>query len=488
MDKRGNALIVLGFFFALFLIFFFLEYEKPLSFTGYTIFRGGNNNFSISDLTLDALDVDSDNSFSPKESDYFYRNEMLGCYFNYNITQNHNPNLTVGFYSQDRNQSNPDEVFYDIFNKIDLDQCEDNVCCDNDLCLIYFNATSFKSGNWKCFVSWDNFNVTSNSLPMINSPPIFHRTIPTIRLDTDGRYINESDVVDLDRYYSDLEGSDLEYGAVGQLHIQVSVSRSGKVSFNNPRNWEGTESILFRAYDGLNGTFSNNVTIIVGSGVSAAPVPICSPSWDCTWGNCNNGQQVCTYFDRNRCNRDTGKPQSTIRSCAIPNVLSDNVNTQANNGLANFNFSSINANVPVVGGTQRNLLILGVVILVLLILGFGTYFVLNFNKNKKVDIIQQGDNIQETKIIDDASVNLDELKKYIEESLKQGELEPKIRADLIKTGWQKKEMDAAFNFINVKLFVKNKLAAGFDKEKIITSLKSKGWKEDLINSIMKELE
>src|SRR3989338_6932802 len=113
--------------------------------------------------------------------------------------------------------------------------------------------------------------------------------------------------------FSDIEDDKLIYGAVGQINIQIFVDENGIVAFSNPSKWEGYEYILFRAYDGELGTFSNNITIKVGSGTNQSGQAGCVTVWDCNWETCVNGKQNCVYFDRNNCGSDIDKPANLVR-------------------------------------------------------------------------------------------------------------------------------------------------------------------------------
>lgn len=489
MDKRGNSFLVLGFLFVLFLLFLFIKSGNLKSISGYAVGDFGNGtNLSVLGITFDKLNVINGTTFSIISDQDFYRYDNIGCIVDYNATGNNYANLTIGFYSQDRSTSNPNQVFYDVLN-----DTTNNTLCRSDsgfTCLAYYNITDYRTGNWRCFASWDNLTNLSNYMEMKNRPPIFLQNISTISLNVNGTYINGS-ALNLSSYFTDPEGDSLTYGAVGYFHLNVSVSSDGIVTFSNPNSWEGSEHILFRAYDGSVGTFTNNVTVHIGSGVTSQPAPPCNSVWDCSWGECANGQQTCVYFNRNNCGNNTGKPANLVRSCVASIAGNATLPSQTSASIDLKSLQLQEAKIPRFVGLKRTLIIVGIVVLVVLVLGIGFYVLVS--PKKKTDLVQeeQKKNIQQTGNLQQGlqtqAVNLGALQKYIEAALQQGQPEQKIQEDLLKVGWQKKDIDSSFNFIKIKKFVSEKLAAGFEKDKIIESLKAKGWKSETISSIFNEL-
>ncbi|MBI2148693.1 hypothetical protein HYU23_03355 [Candidatus Woesearchaeota archaeon] len=479
MGKRGNGSVVLIFFFVLFILFLALKYTGNFSVTGYIVNnQSGDTNLTVKDIYLLKVQVISNTSFNIIEnSTEFYRYDNLGCITKHELINNGSVNLNIGFYSTGNDISSPNKVYSDIFND-DLT----NTLCDHEKCLIYFNVTDYLLGEWKCFASWDGNSKISNKLEMKNRAPVLNKNIPAISINAEGNLANGTSI-NLNNYFVDLENDKVTYGAVGQQQLVVSVNEQGIVAFSNPAKWEGAEKILFRAHDGLSGTFSNEVVVYVGSGVAKQVEEACVPIWDCNWGSCVNSQQACEYFDKNNCGTSVGKPASLIRQCSILQTVQPEAPPQVLIG----NLETTKLNVPKTSGIMRLLLIVGLIILIIIILGIGSY--LFFSLRKKLPTVQVNTqkNIQQTQQVQQpVSSNIQDLNKYVIDALKQGQTEQKITDDLLKVGWQKNDINKSLDYAKLKNFVDSKLASGFNKENIIESLKSKGWKDDVINSLFQK--
>src|SRR3989344_2731418 len=462
MDKRGNSLHILGFLFVLFLLFLLLKSPGHFNLSGYVI-SDGESNISITEVLFSKLNVLNGSSFELIDTTEFSKKDNIGCVVNYNANGNETFSLTIGFYSNEGSINDPDRIYVDIFN----DSIDDTICDEvQHTCLAYYNITEYIAGEWRCFATYLH-TTNSNVLQMVNGEPLFLRPIQSLALEVDGSYSNES-VLDLDDYFVDPEGDQLVYGVVGQRHINISIGNDGVVRFTNPTNWEGVETIIFRAYDGEIGTFSNNISIAVGSGINQLPPQVCSPFWDCSWNECQNGRQTCTYFDRNTCSVETGRPSDLIRDCTSYQMGEQGAASQTGPQLTNEDLA-LSVTKPSITGTKRGLLFVGIVVLVLLIIGGAVYLFISARKKSKVKTGEQKAVVATT-----STNSSNEIVNYITAALQQGQSEQKVKEDLLKAGWQKTDVSGAFNHIKLRNFVNEKIKAGFSKDKIIESLKMKG--------------
>ncbi len=465
MGKKGAGLIVIVFILILFILFIALKTGGYIKTTGFVINQGS----FVKNVSLVKIEVLGIESFNITDTVSFYKGDNIACIIQYQPGPKEK--VDVGFYSSDKDAANPNKIFSDIFNdSLDNTVCQDEIAA----CLVYYNVTDYLLGNWNCFARNGGVDKISNKLEMKNKPPILIKDILPFNLNANGTPL------DLKEYFVDEEGDKITYGAVGQLHILVLVDSKGLVTFTNPSKWEGYEDILFRAHDGISGSFSNSVKIKVGNADNPA-VSGCIPIWDCSWGSCVNGQQVCTYYDKNKCNIQIGKPVNLIKSCSVTTKTDTSQPKIIAGNLKNFN-----GEISSVNGTSRILLYVGLVILVLLIMVFGTLTVLSFRKKP---LVVNNNQVVNANVVNtqkfQATSNLNQLQNYINEALKSGQQEKEIVQGLLKAGWEKKDIDDALNYVKLKNFVDLKLAGGFSKEKIIESLKAKGWKDDLINSLFK---
>lgn len=73
---------------------------------------------------------------------------------------------------------------------------------------------------------------------------------------------NLIDYLDLDYYFSDVDGDVLEYDVIGNHFITIEIE-NGIASFYPDKNWYGTENVVFSAFDGYLITYSNAIKLKV---------------------------------------------------------------------------------------------------------------------------------------------------------------------------------------------------------------------------------
>lgn len=82
----------------------------------------------------------------------------------------------------------------------------------------------------------------------VNDAPVLKQNIPQITWDED---TSPPIVVDLDDYFVDADNEGLTYSFSGNSNINVVLDSDSKVSFSQPDNWFGSETVTFEASDGL---------------------------------------------------------------------------------------------------------------------------------------------------------------------------------------------------------------------------------------------
>ncbi len=103
----------------------------------------------------------------------------------------------------------------------------------------------------------NTMNVIVNA---INDAPVFKGNIPSKTWDEDTPL---NDVFDLGDYFQDVDNDGLTYTVSGNTNIKVEITPGNKVSFSQPENWFGSETIVFTASDGSLSVSSNNVLLKV---------------------------------------------------------------------------------------------------------------------------------------------------------------------------------------------------------------------------------
>ena len=485
MNKRGFVkFLVFAFFLLMFFLFAFLKSAGLIEITGYT----AHTSFLVDSTEISKIEI-SEVGGVVGIGGNFHKYDLLGCAFSYSGSKD-GVSLEAGFYSSLHNSSDPNVGYPDAFNA----NREEFLCDDaSSACLAYYNVTSYEPGEWRCFVKYGANIITSDPLTMINAAPVLLEDIPDITLALDGSYLS-NETINLDDYFIDFEDDEVTYGAVGQLHVIISVD-DGVAVFNNPENYEGVEIVRFRGHDGINGTFSNDVRVIIGSGV-ADDFDVCTPIWDCRWGECINGVQTCDYFDSSNCQDESNRPENLVRECESVMNIAQNQMPGGDIQLS----GTLEIEKPLIAGKQRSLILIGVVVLVVLLVGFGVFLLIRNAKKSKVGGIKEeakptavqgktaANTVSGQAQTGSAAVQVNsQLAEYIESALGQNQDITKIKTELVSAGWNAADVDYAINFVKLRKFVKGKLGAGFSREVITNSLKSKGWKEDIINNIFSNL-
>lgn len=116
----------------------------------------------------------------------------------------------------------------------------------------------------------------SNRTFTVNNTNPTYSTIPAINMNEDSVYS-----LNLSAYFSDSDGDDLTYSASSVSNITISIDNNTNIASIEPDlNWYGNRSVIFYAFDDMNGNASSNgVTINVTQQGDTAPYKIStSPS------------------------------------------------------------------------------------------------------------------------------------------------------------------------------------------------------------------
>ncbi|MBW2964462.1 hypothetical protein KY363_03295 [Candidatus Woesearchaeota archaeon] len=213
-------------------------------------------------------------------------------------------------------------------------------------------------------VSW-TVNVTNE-----NRLIIFNETnpVPNITLPEDTWSYN---VYNLDDFFYDLDlddyplSYDFIYVSGSNLNILINATEPNNVSLVGNLNYFGTNKIQFRAYDGYNYTFSNNVTV----NVTPFPDPpnITQVTDQLAYADTLWQLQIqaadpdnippssgLTYYDNTtlfNINPTTGFISATFSTAVIGNyTIRINVSDGLFNTSMDFNLTIINNSAPVLGG------------------------------------------------------------------------------------------------------------------------------------------
>lgn len=213
--------------------------------------------------------------------------------------------------------------------------------------LVYYadpgtNATVNFVPSWykNCFTPVYYQQILSNTTNVsINNPPEYNQIPSQAWLEN----TNNSNVFDLDDYFSDPENNTLTYSYNGTENITVTIDGNNEVSFSPDANWTGIEYVVFSADDGTSTTYSNNITLVVypfnatviqnvtnvtvvksggGSKTRYVYVPAeeedeeCREIWLCDeWSQCSpEGIRRRTCEDINNCSTEKYKPDE-IENC-----------------------------------------------------------------------------------------------------------------------------------------------------------------------------
>jgi len=402
------------------------------------------------------------NTFGPE----FKRYDLLVC----NAKFKSKDKLDLAIYSPN-SENEAYREFKDIINSFD----NASIFCELDQseCAVLVNITKFQPGNWKCLAKQgDNFKF-SNLMTMVGSSPYLKLDIPDFSVDKNGNF--SGNTINLNQYFFDPDGEKLQYNIIGAKQLQIIIE-NGNIIIKNPRNFEGIETVTFRAFDGVQGKFSNTVKITVGSGIGNND---CYPVWDCgLWGECLGGLRIRECNDKNNCGAEIGMPLLSQACDELNGAIG--VRQQAKTiGVQNIQVSE-----NFISGSIRYITIIIFIIAILGSAGFLVYWY-KFRKNNVVN----KEPVQQNQITsNNKSDNSEQLKQYIETMLQQNQPQQKIKDDLINAGWDKNTVSELMNYVTLKIFVKTKLSSGFTKEKIRESLLSKGWKKEIVDKIFSELK
>lgn len=102
--------------------------------------------------------------------------------------------------------------------------------------------------------------VLSLTITPVNDDPVLKQNIPSLTWDEDS---SPSAVIDLDDYFVDVDNGVLTYSFSGNSQISVVLGSDNKVSFSQPDNWFGSETVMFTVSDGSSSASSDMLLVVV---------------------------------------------------------------------------------------------------------------------------------------------------------------------------------------------------------------------------------
>lgn len=375
-----------------------------------------------------------------------------------------------------------------------------------------YNSTSIKSlfySQINIFVNDSNINV---NLPGVVGAPRLKKNIPNIDLSKLMTY-NFS----LDDYFVYDENIETGFDVVGDLQANISSDDQGIIHFTATADMSGKDIVSFTVENEFGIISSNNVTITYKGVVNESEekpenvteTSACTTNWQCDgWNKCSNGQRTRECNDENSCNITTGKPHVT-QKCTI---IEDNTQQEQTTIVGDETLQKVkliplknnSVTTTVLGFSPTAFLI--IVIVLSVVLGGGTFAYFKFvRKDGEKEVVAKKENnpivgtvdtkvgVQEVKAevkpqtqqpVQEAKlINAEEIYKYLETTSKAGLDIEKAKENLIKTGWNKADVERAANVMTLKKYVSEKLMKGFDKQQLRDSLSAKGWKQELLDEV-----
>ncbi len=253
----------------------------------------------------------------------------------WNSVRNHSilPNETLN-YSLDVSDLDGDNISFWVNDT--------NVSVNNDSLTLNYDPENF-SGDFNIEVTaLDNDTNTSVFMNIIvNYPPVFNKTIPSFSWNENSANNN---AFDLDDYFYDLNDNSsysyLDYSYLGNSNIVVSISSVNVVSFSQPNNWDGQETVIFSANDDYNSSDSNSVSLMVnnvrsgggsggGSSSSSTSISIPKDSSSKIWSRISSGELKTMTISREELpltkisfelNKDVKSAQITVKKIESPAI------------------------------------------------------------------------------------------------------------------------------------------------------------------------
>ena len=227
---------------------------------------------------------------------------------------------------------------------------------------INFTPTIYQVGNSSTRLHVDDTSGCSNGgvsdfleleIININDPPYLIENIPNQTWEHDTNFV---DAFDLDDYFFDPDLDNLTYTRVSSPldNIEVTINAiTNRVSFYPLAAWNGSEYIMFKAWDPYyaNGT-SNNITLMVkyipdedepenlavssggsGGGGSGSSLS-CIPRWYCRpWSLCMPDNLIYRdCYDLNNCSSTFGIPNTT-QPCEFESTCYDGIKGPGEEGI-----------------------------------------------------------------------------------------------------------------------------------------------------------
>lgn len=449
-----------------------------------------NDNTKVNKVYILGGELNKDGSINRTRTNFII-GEALLCYVNF--TNKTGVNMTFKYYKKS-----------DL--TIPVKTIMSYECNASDLCFGKYVVDKFEDTEAKCIAELNNSlgnfaSGVSGYIKIVNRPPVLTSDIPDIEI-----AVGEDYVLDLSDYFSDPEGDNLNYDALGTLHAFMNITGSD-VTISGAQAYDGVDVLVFRAIDSK-GTFviSNNVSVNYNG---TASVSGCKTDWSCTeFSACVDGYRTRICTDNNECDVLTGKPVEQQKCTAVGDAGSEESAQTGNDKSATTPLTKLQQ--PETSNTMFYVVLIIVVVLALAGGGGAIYYFKFYKKTdeegeekkeeKKEEVIggvtgestlykpaenkavvQTSEQAKPAETQPVAVSNVDEIYKYFEQAADLG----KAKDELLAAGWDKKDVQRAFDVVTLRRYVAEKIKSGFDKEKLKESLKSRGWKQDIIDDVFK---
>ena len=439
----------------------------------------------IVSVDIVGLKIDGD-QLRISQEDHLNFGEAVGCLIKFNAAV-----INVSIYDPNKqNINDPTIKFFNVNSTYENDTLESDFTSVPHVVAVGYLPEEPLFGEWKCLAQTEDKINISTRLSMINQKPKLINVLRDIVVTSEQQNVT----LNLKEYFEDPEQQTMHFSAIGYRHTGITINSEGNVTISNPRNYNGIEKIKFRAYDGIMGTLSNEVKIMLGSGIEAGSAGSCNIIWDCApWNECINGMQNRICIDTNNCNNPIGKPQE-IQSC-VPlqtNIYSNEQNDNLNGILGKK--ITVQLDKRTIPDSLRNVIIVLIILLSFGLIGIIAYLIFIKSKAKKLKKeikenkhFPNNENIKQNVIVQEAkAINLSELEKYIDTALKQKISEQKIKKDLQSVGWKQNDIVHSFDIVNLRQFVSKKIKEGHKEGNIKLTLKTKGWNQGIIDEVFKK--
>lgn len=152
-----------------------------------------------------------------------------------------------------------------------------NLTWHNGTTNLYYNNTPLSAHNWSNVSVWayntsGSGTLSASSISQNTQIPNNVPVLSGLPDNTTTEDVNQTDIFDLDDYYTDLDGDTATYLVESNNqsgNVSVTINASNNVSYTLANGWNGTAEVVINATDGWGGEDNDTFLIIV----NAPPLP-----------------------------------------------------------------------------------------------------------------------------------------------------------------------------------------------------------------------